>query len=79
MRHLGKKTPGTPQRLPSSANFAFARAHQLTGQALMSVATTGIAKGIYRFSSHEEMNRHSDEALARAIATNVRHRGSSGD
>lgn len=44
----------------------------------MSVATTGIAKGIYRFSSHEEMNRHSDEALTSAIAANVRHRLKSG-
>ena len=78
MRQIGKKSPSTPQPLPSGANFAFAREHQLTGQALMSVATTGIAKGIYRFSSHEEMNRHSDEALARAIAANVRHRARSG-
>ena len=46
--------------------------HQQTGQALAALATTGIAKGIYRFATHDEMNRHSEEALARAIAANVR-------
>lgn len=46
-----------------------AAARQATGQAL---ATTGIRKGIYRFASHAEMNRHTDEALARAIALNLR-------
>ncbi|MBI1733419.1 MAG: hypothetical protein HYR49_11725 [Gammaproteobacteria bacterium] len=46
--------------------------HQQTGQALAALPTTGIAKGVYRFSSHEEMNRHTEEALARAIAANAR-------
>ena len=48
--------------------------HQSTGQALAALATTGILKGIYRFATHAEMNRHSDEALARAIAANIRQR-----
>jgi hypothetical protein len=52
-----------------------AATHQSTGQALAAVATTGIVKGIYRFASHAEMNRHTDEALARAVALNVRKRG----
>ena len=56
------------------SNLALAALHQRTGQALAGVATTGILKGVYRFASHEEMNRHSDEALARAIAMNVRAR-----
>jgi hypothetical protein len=52
-----------------------AATHQSTGQALAAVATTGIVKGIYRFASHAEMNRQTDEALARAVALNVRKRG----
>lgn len=74
MRQIGHKTPAQPQLVPTGANLALAAEHQRTGQALMSVATTGIEQGIYRFATHEQMNRHSDEALAKAIAENVRHR-----
>ena len=48
--------------------------HQHTGSRLAAVVTTGIVKGIYRFASHEGMNRHADEALVRVIAANVRKR-----
>jgi hypothetical protein len=48
--------------------------HQATGRALAAFATTGIRKGIYRFASHAEMNRHDEEAQAYAIALNVRRR-----
>jgi len=48
--------------------------HQAGGQALAAVATTGIRKGIYRFASHADMNRHTEEALAYAIGLNVRRR-----
>jgi len=41
---------------------------------MAALPTTGVAKGIYRFATHGEMNRHCDDALARAIAANVRHR-----
>ena len=41
---------------------------------MAAVNTTGIAKGVYRFATHEQMNRHTDEALARAIAANLRQR-----
>jgi len=51
-----------------------AAVHQATGQRLAAVATTGVRKGIYRFASHAEMNRHTEEALARAVALNVRRR-----
>lgn len=78
MRQIGRKSSGQPESVPTGANLALARIHQRTGQALMSLATTGIAKGIYRFASHEQMNRHGDEALARAIAANVRQRANSG-
>jgi hypothetical protein len=46
--------------------------HQRAGAALAALASTGIARGIYRFKSHAEMNRHTDEALARVIAANSR-------
>ena len=77
MRQVGQKSLAQPARLPDAVNFQYAKAHQLTGQTLAAVSTTGIVKGIYRFTSHEEMNRHSDQALSRAIAANVRQRESS--
>ncbi|MBI5911207.1 MAG: hypothetical protein HY848_14805 [Betaproteobacteria bacterium] len=58
--------------------MSLARVHQRTGQALAAFATTGIVKGIYRFATHDEMNRHSDEALARAMAANIRYRSAQG-
>ena len=66
-----------PKLVPTGSNFALAAIHQRTGQALAAVITTGIPKGIYRFATHEEMNRHSDEALTRAIAANLRQRACS--
>jgi len=74
MRTIGRRTLGVPGRNPSGDSLRLAEVHQRTGQALAALATTGITKGIYRFATHEAMNRHSDEALSRAIAANVRHR-----
>ena len=78
MRHIGQKTPARPKLVPTGSNLALAAIHQRTGQTLAAVITTGIAKGVYRFATHEQMNRHSDEALARAIAANLRQRSRSG-
>jgi hypothetical protein len=33
---------------------------------------------VYRFATHEEMNRHADEGLALAIASNVLRREAQG-
>jgi len=74
MRQIGKRRPSLPGFNPSEDSLRLARIHQRTGQSLAALATTGIVKGIYRFATHDEMNRHTDEALARAIAANVRHR-----
>lgn len=74
MRQIGQSAPAQPSLVPKDANFDLARTHQFTGQALAAVATTGILKGLYRFSSHEEMNRHSEPALSIAIAANLRWR-----
>ena len=74
MRLIGKKTLAQPGLVPTASNLALAQIHQRTGQALAANATTGIPKGIYRFATHAQMNQHSDEALAKAIAANLRQR-----
>lgn len=63
-----------PSLLPTAEALRAAAIHQRTGQSLAALETTGFVKGIYRFATHEEMNRHSDEALARAIAANIQQR-----
>jgi hypothetical protein len=78
MRKIGQRTRCQPSFSPSGDSLRLARIHQRTGQALAALATTGIVKGIYRFATHDEMNRHSDETLARAIAANIRYRSAQG-
>lgn len=34
-------------------------------------STTGHITGVYRFANHEEIKRHDEEALARAIAAEI--------
>lgn len=75
MRTVGRATIAGPSLAPSAAGLAAARVHQNTGAALAAIASTGIRHGVYRFSSHEEMNRASDEALARVIRMNANARG----
>jgi hypothetical protein len=60
-----------PSAVPSAAALRAASVHQAAGAALAAVSTTGIAKGIYRFKSHADMNRQTEEALARAVAANI--------
>ena len=74
MRQVGKRRIRPISAVPSSDALRAAAIHQATGRTLAAVATTGIRKGIYRFASHAEMNRHTDEALAYAVALNVRQR-----
>jgi hypothetical protein len=74
MRQIGNKTQSQPGLLPSEDSLRLAGIHQSTGHALAALATTGVAKGIYRFATHAEMNRHCEDALARAIAANIRER-----
>jgi len=74
MRQIGNRTQSQPGLNPSEHALRLAGIHQSTGQALAALATTGVPKGIYRFATHAEMNRHSEDALARAIAANVRLR-----
>lgn len=74
MKQVGKRRVAGPATVPSAAALRAAAIHQASGQAFAAVATTGILQGIYRFASHDEMNRHTEEAMARAIALNVRRR-----
>ena len=74
MRQIGHRTLSQPSLLPTADALRAAAIHQRTGQSLASMATTGFVKGIYRFATHEEMNRHGDEALVSAIAANLRRR-----
>ena len=74
MRVVGKSRIPGPQLMPSAQGLVAARAHQNAGLALAAVRTTGIRHGIYRFASHEEMNRATEEALVVAIRLNVRAR-----
>lgn len=74
MRTIGSSVLPLPLAEPTAAALRAAAIHQKTGATLAAIPTTGIEKGIYRFASHAEMNRQTDEALARAIAMNERQR-----
>lgn len=74
MRQIGNRTLSPLGRLPTAQALRLAAIHQETGCALAALATTGVAKGIYRFRSQEEKNRHDEEALARVIAANAKLR-----
>jgi hypothetical protein len=71
MRRVGSSRLPLPNAVPSAAALRVASVHQAAGAALAAVSTTGIAKGIYRFKSHADMNRQTEEALARAVAANI--------
>jgi hypothetical protein len=74
MRRIGSRSVNRITAEPRSSGLRAAAAHQRTAAALAAVSTTGIAKGIYRFRSHAEANRHAEEAQACAIAANLRAR-----
>ena len=71
MRVVGNSQIALPNVLPSAAALHQAAVHQATAMALMRVASSGVHKGVYRFATHEAVNRASDEALTLAIALNV--------
>lgn len=73
MKKIGSSAAATPGSKPSADGLRTAAVHQAAGSALAAIATTGIRKGIYRFKSHAEMNRHTEEAQARAVALNASH------
>lgn len=77
MRQVGQSIVALPAALPSAAALRAAAVHQATGLALAALPTTAVVKGLYRFASHADMNRHCDEALARALAMNIARRSRS--
>lgn len=76
MRQVGVRRLPEPAPSPFASALRAAAVHLQTGAALAAVSTTGIPKGLYRFAAHAEMNRHTDEATACAIAMNSRLRTS---
>jgi hypothetical protein len=70
MRVVGHSVSAIPLS-PSADGLRRAAVHQATGSALASVCSTGIAKGVYRFKSHEEADAQVSEALARVMALNA--------
>lgn len=74
MRTVGTRRPPAISGIPTTEALLRAAAHAEAARVLAAVNTTGIAKGIYRFSTAAEASRHSEEALARAIVQNLRAR-----
>lgn len=70
MRTVGTNQIALPSLMPTAAALHLAAVHQKTGMALMRVASSGVRKGVYRFTSHEAANRASEEAVAVAISLN---------
>ncbi len=70
MRTIGKRPQYQISATPSAEALAAGAVHQATTLALSAVATTGVKRGIYRFTTHAEANAHSAEALVRAIVEN---------
>lgn len=71
MRTIGRKLPGITA-LPSADALRRAAQQQAMADAFTASATTGIAKGVYRFRSQDEADRQRFEALVRVVAANAR-------
>ena len=73
MRVIGRKLAQITA-LPSATNLRHAALHQRTAGALAFIDSTGIAKGVYRFRSHDEADAQRMDALVNVIAANVARR-----
>ncbi len=71
MRVVGRNHIALPSLMPSAAALQQAAIHQATALAMMPLATCGVRKGIYRFTTHELANRASDDALCVAMSLNT--------
>ena len=71
MRTIGRKPPAITAQ-PTAEGLRSAARQQAIGQAFAASATTGIAKGVYRFRGHEEAERQRLEALVRVVAASAR-------
>lgn len=70
MRSIGR-APGQITALPSADGLHKAALQQQIGQAMAAVSSTGIAKGVYRFHTHQEADAQRMAALVRVIAANA--------
>lgn len=70
MRMIGRSLPElTP--VPRAESLRRAAEHQAGARALARISSTGIAKGVYRFRSHQEADAQVHEGLARVMAANA--------
>jgi hypothetical protein len=70
MRTIGRLLPEL-KLLPRAQGLRRAAEHQAGARALARVSSTGIAKGVYRFKSHEEADAQVNEGRARVMAANA--------
>jgi hypothetical protein len=70
MRHIGR-APVKVTKLPRADGLRDAALQQRIGQAMATVISTGIAKGVYRFHTHQEADAQRMDALVRVIAANA--------
>lgn len=70
MKTIGRKPVGL-RAVPSADGLREAARQQQIGAAFNVCQSTGIAKGVYRFRTHEEADAQRDEALSLVIAANI--------
>jgi hypothetical protein len=73
MRSIGRPPPQITA-LPSADGLRDAARQQQIGRAMAGVFSTGIAKGVYRFRTHQEADEQRTGALVRVIAANAAQR-----
>lgn len=72
MRQIGTRILSQAEQRKIAEALRLAALQFPAAESLPTLPTTGHIKGVYRFKTHEEMNRHDDEARARAMAEYVR-------
>jgi hypothetical protein len=70
MRSIGR-APVQITELPTADGLRDAAVQQHIGRAMATVFSTGIAKGVYRFRTHQEADAQRMDALVRVIAANA--------
>lgn len=72
MRRIGLRREPKMVQLPSG--FLLAEGARLNELVSWFAPTTFVPKGLYRFRSHEEANRHEQDCLARGMAVLAKRR-----
>jgi hypothetical protein len=73
MRCIGRKLPQVTAQ-PSAEGLRAALSQQATARALGAIHGIGIAKGVYRFATHEAAQAQRVDALVRVVAANAARR-----